>query len=521
MPLANQLLPTNQVLTIGEVYQPSQGTDFVNLLNTKQNLEDARIRNRLNYMTMGQKEFEQQQQKAIVDAYGGPQAYATKMAEQNKALAEQELQTKAQTQLKTASDTLKSLKQAFGLENVVKNWDSIKGMHPMFKNMDPKNLTDDGYVVKDAEGKLIGRWVTNPEGGAPHFVPEPKEPVSTEANYRLGLEQKIKQEHPDWPQAKVQFEAAKQVREENKEAKKTEFTFKQDVKEEKEKSKEERVRARGFHGLEPEEKAVTFFDMALKNKDPKLAWGDRQGYNDLLKEFSRWKIDNFGDPGIKDKVRQDHPDWSEKQVEDRANMLQAQKISTRMALMQTDYRAADMSMKNQKKIFDMMNGFVLNLNKQVVEVTRLLDEADRFGLKLGNVPLIAIKNKITGSGLEASIKSYLLEISNEIGKLSTGSAASIRELGENAQIKWEKIHDTTLPLRELVKVLDTTRGQANLRIQSSQEAMEFTRNQIRAIGGEAQPPQPAPGSNFPAFNITRNPGETIPQFMERAKRGGK
>ena len=512
-------MPTNQLLTIGDVYKPIQAGEVMNVINTRQNLENSRIQNRLHYLDLGQKEYANQMFQNKVRAYGGPERYAIAQANNEKAMVEQEMLMKQQAQIKTAAETLKSLKTAFGRNNVVQNWDSIKGLHPLFSKMDPENITEDGYIVNNAEGKKIGEWIQNPEGGNPQFIPEPRETPTTETNARLWKEAQLRKEHPEWTVEQVKGEAANQIIKDRNEAKRENITFTLNQKEKKEIDKEARIRERGFHGLQSDEKAVVFFEMALKSKDPKLAWGDRQGYNDLLREYSRWKIDTLGDPGIEDVVRAKHPDWSDTQIKKQAEYDQAQKVNARLALMQTDYRAGDASVKNQKKVFDMMNGFVLNLNKQVVEVSKLLTEADRFGLKLASIPLVEVKKRIRGSGLEANIKSYLLEISNEIGKLSTGSAASVRELGENAQIKWEKIHDTTMPVSQLLMVLNTTRDQANLRIQSSQEAMDFTRSQISALG--ANPSNISVVPQQPAFDITRKPGETIPQFLERAKRGGK
>jgi hypothetical protein len=196
-----------------------------------------------------------------------------------------------------------------------------------------------------------------------------------------------------------------------------------------------------------------------------------------------------------------------------------------VAAMRSDYRANDKSLSNQKKIYDMMHGFVLNINKQVDEVSRIYGKLPRTQTKLLNIPIKELRKRVTGSGEEAIAKSYLIEISNEIGKLSTGSSASVRELGEQAQKQWQAIHDESLSYNDLMKVLKATKDQANMRISSSDEAMRYTRQAIEGVGPgaglESRPEEKvAPGSNLPAFDITRKPGETIPQFLERAKKGG-
>lgn len=524
-------MPTNYMMpAVPQIWTPTQGDDYMQVMKYKSDMEAARLRNRISAEQMGKEEFEARQRKAVIDSYGGEQAFFN--AQQQ--LVQAEEQKKA---IAAGADMVKNYRKVLGTtKGLQDNWGKILPTLPkQFQglNLDPANFTDDGYAVpvKDETGAVIGHHIFTEPGEKPTFHAVPKENTGIDAGLMRGKTEELRQEHPDWSPARLNFEAAKWANKEKEKTAQNKVVFGYEQKEKYEKTKEDRIRSNGFDGLSPQEKGLVFFDLAYTGKDPKLAWGDRQGYNDLLKQWSKWKLDNWGDyEGELEKAKRENPAWSPEQMEKVAMYRNSQKVEGRLAAMRTDYRAMDMSVKNQRKIYDMMNGFVLNLNKQVAEVKKLMDGSDpriqkaqRAGLRLENIPIIQLKQRILGSGLEASVKSYLLEISNEIGKLSTGSAASIRELGENAQVKWEKIHDTNLPARELIKVLNTTQDQANMRIQSSREAMQFTRDELMKLGVNSNTEEKfgkdiKVDGKVKQFDITRNPGESIPDFLARAKK---
>ena len=149
------------------------------------------------------------------------------------------------------------------------------------------------------------------------------------------------------------------------------------------------------------------------------------------------------------------------------------------------------SFTNQEKIIGMMNGFVNNLDKQVDRVDQWSkDLVQRVGPRILNVPIREYKIRFQGSGEEAVLSAYLIEISNEIGKLSTGSAASIRELSESAQQQWQKIHDPNLSLADLKVVLNETKQMGKMRLDSSKEELAATQSALKNTtlqGGSAKP----------------------------------
>jgi hypothetical protein len=123
--------------------------------------------------------------------------------------------------------------------------------------------------------------------------------------------------------------------------------------------------------------------------------------------------------------------------------------------MQSDYKAMDKSVTAQRKNYDAMNGFVINMDRQMDRLEEAYSKLPRSQYRLLNIPIVELRKRAAGSGEEAAAKAILIELGNESGKLSTNSASSIRELSESAQKQWEKIHDGYLSFNDLKKVLET------------------------------------------------------------------
>jgi hypothetical protein len=147
------------------------------------------------------------------------------------------------------------------------------------------------------------------------------------------------------------------------------------------------------------------------------------------------------------------------------------------------------SLNLQQKSSDAIGGFVSNLNQQIDRVGKMKsDIIGRVGTRALDLPMREWKTKFVGSGNEQILGSYLMEISNEIGKISTGSQASIAELSTTAQERWNKIHDPNLSLGELMKVLDATREQANMRDKSVKQQILKIIKEMSELGTSGKNP---------------------------------
>lgn len=207
----------------------------------------------------------------------------------------------------------------------------------------------------------------------------------------------------------------------------------------------------GFKSWTPEAKEQTFRFNMLTGKEPVNTKGMRSGDRQIYgKEYAQWQVDKGFTPGM-------------------------------IARMQTDYRAMDKSVSNQEKSHGMMTGFVINLDKQVDKVEEMFKKLPRTDLKIFNIPIKDLRTYVAGSGEEAAVQMYLIEISNEAGKLSTNSAASIQELSQSAQVQWKKIHDETMPVGEMIKVLRATKNLGHDRLNSTREAIKMTRDAIEEV----------------------------------------
>lgn len=155
----------------------------------------------------------------------------------------------------------------------------------------------------------------------------------------------------------------------------------------------------------------------------------------------------------------------------------------------SDTKAIQVSLNFLDKQLSSMGSFVTNLNSQIDEVSKLVKDIETFDTRLLNVPLRTIRGRIKGSALQAKYDLYLSEIESEMGKLSSGSTASVAELSEGARIKWEKIHDKALSTTDMLSLLVETKKAANFRLQSVQDQLDATRQRMRR--GKALPDSPS------------------------------
>jgi len=155
-----------------------------------------------------------------------------------------------------------------------------------------------------------------------------------------------------------------------------------------------------------------------------------------------------------------------------------------MMLKQSDTKSIQAAMTLLEKQVGAMGSFVDNLNMQVDKVSELSKDLKTFDTRLLNVPLRMVRGRIVGSPLQAKYDMYLAEIESEIGKLSTGSAASIAELSQGAQEKWAKIHDKALSVEDMLSLLEETKHAANMRYESVNNQLEKTREKMRYRGNK-------------------------------------
>lgn len=213
---------------------------------------------------------------------------------------------------------------------------------------------------------------------------------------------------------------------------------------------EKKTEMHSFSTWTPEQKQYMFDRENIVGEKPKFAFGDRESYTTYQQEHAQYNIENQITPAMAG-------------------------TSTSM------FKSLEGSLKQQEKSLGGMGSFVINLNKQLVHADELLSKLPRTPSRLLNIPIWKLRTMVVGSGEEAAAKAYLLEISNEVGKLSTNSQASIRELSTDAQERWAKIHDELLPYNELKKVLDETQRLGNMRLESTKEQRDLTLNRMEVV----------------------------------------
>jgi len=169
------------------------------------------------------------------------------------------------------------------------------------------------------------------------------------------------------------------------------------------------------------------------------------------------------------------------------------------------------SLANQEKQRGMMGSFVNNINMQMGKVEELMGNIGRLGLRAVDLPIKELKKRFVGSGKEVVLEGYMQEISNEINKLSQGSQASVAQLGEESQKRWNRIHDTSLSYKEVMIIINATRDMANMRLKSADKELEFTKSRLENLstGGSASLQRSGiekeqPPSKFQIISVTED-----------------
>jgi len=156
-----------------------------------------------------------------------------------------------------------------------------------------------------------------------------------------------------------------------------------------------------------------------------------------------------------------------------------------------------------------MGSFVDNIGEQVDRVNELSKDLKTFDTRILNKPLRFVRGSILGSPLQAKYDMFLTEIESEIGKLASGSAASIAELSQGAQEKWAKIHDKNLSVGDMLSLLEETKTAAALRHKTVQAQLDKTRRKM-ATRDFSAPPEIKTQAEFdqlPSGTIYREDGK--------------
>ena len=149
---------------------------------------------------------------------------------------------------------------------------------------------------------------------------------------------------------------------------------------------------------------------------------------------------------------------------------------------QADKKAIAGAITFLQKQASSMGSFVNNIEQQIDKVEVLSRDLKTYDTRLLNIPLRTLRGKLAGSALQSKYDLYLAEIESEIGKLATGSTASIAELSATAQQRWEKIHDKNLSIKDMLSLLDETKAAARMRMKSVDDELEKTRRKMRSKG---------------------------------------
>lgn len=175
------------------------------------------------------------------------------------------------------------------------------------------------------------------------------------------------------------------------------------------------------------------------------------------------------------------------------------------------YREAQgVALKDNEKYTVATERFVKVIDKNIDLVKKLKAKHGGDLAKVYDRAITGLVQGVMGDGDVLALQQALLSLSNEVGKVESGSMG-IAEVSASQAEKWAKIHDWSLPYSELDKVLNTSKELGRLRLESLNEVSNkyrrslktkegkvpsFAQDEAAAVAGKTQPP-PAPGAGAP------------------------
>lgn len=213
-----------------------------------------------------------------------------------------------------------------------------------------------------------------------------------------------------------------------------------------------------------------------KEELPPIVWTDEQ------LDFMADKLIATGEKPMK--TRGPEANYLNQVVEQLAAKKQMSKGvgGAETTFLQKDRKAIQTSITAQEKQRGSMVSFVANLSAQVDHVKDIAEEINTFDTRFLNKPLIWVKKKLKGDPQLSKYEVYLGEIQSEIGKLSSGSTASVSELSQGAREKWESILDENLSINDMIQVLEEVKEAGNIRMESVDAGLRASRAGLRQVG---------------------------------------
>lgn len=144
---------------------------------------------------------------------------------------------------------------------------------------------------------------------------------------------------------------------------------------------------------------------------------------------------------------------------------------------QADVKARSASIQALEKQRGSIISFVDNLDKQIDHVNKISKKLSLFDQRFLNMPARWVRNKMSGDPDLKTYELYLGEIQSEIGKLSSGSTASVAELSQGAREKWERVLDENLSVKDMMKVLKEVKEAGRIRQESINKAIKTVKKE--------------------------------------------
>lgn len=215
----------------------------------------------------------------------------------------------------------------------------------------------------------------------------------------------------------------------------------------------------------------------------------RPGTLDYMVEMyeTTGQVPSFGMGSVGAKQRADFYDKVAERARSRGDM------GSEQAARSASFKSNSMALNDLTKREQLIESFNVRINSTSDKILiPLIKKYDLRNPRWANIPVNKL-NELMGSGDLASLKLALNSVSQEIAKVEF-NALGIAQLTDAASKFMAGIHDPSIPVGELIKVIDTGKSLGK----TATDAIAGQRSElISRIRGGINQPNPAPGNPTP------------------------
>lgn len=204
--------------------------------------------------------------------------------------------------------------------------------------------------------------------------------------------------------------------------------------------------------------------------------------SDVAKSTSRGRFQLQPSGAVFDRVeaRTFYPERDAK-----GNIVDSRLSADEIRELNTETKAGQTGLNMLTKQDEASKSFIATIDKNIDQfkqhVAKVSQTLNLDNYAVMNMPIRKFLAQVKGDSNIAIYDMLINAISTENAKLVSGGAGSVAQVGEGARIKMDKIHNSNMPVSEMLKLLEATRREGQSRIDALRETKQGASKSIRDL----------------------------------------